>query len=97
VNPSETIANGLRVPSAFGDRMILETLYESGGNAVKVSDKKILDAIREVAENSGMFLSPEGAATWEALRILRNSEFIQPSDSVVLLNTASSFKYIENI
>ena len=53
-NPAVTIANGLRVPKAFGDRLIMSTIYESNGSAIDVSDEEILERafliLREMKE-----------------------------------------------
>ena len=96
-NPDVTIANGLRVPAAFGHRLILMTLKESNGYAITVSDEDMRNGIKEIAKNEGIFVSPEGAAVWEALKKLRAMDWVQSDESVVLLNTGSAYKYIENI
>ena len=96
-SPGETIANGLRVPHAFGHKLILKTLAESNGYAIDVSESEIISGLREFAKTEGVFLSPEGAAVWEAFKKLRTSEWIKRDDSVVLLNTGSVYKYVENV
>ncbi|HRR09034.1 MAG TPA: threonine synthase [Rhodothermales bacterium] len=96
-NPPETIANGLRVPAPFGDRLILEALYESRGTAITISDEEMESGIRELAVGEGFFVAPEGAAVWMALKKLRESGWVKPTDKVVLLNTGSAYKYIENL
>jgi threonine synthase len=90
-----TLASGLRVPKAFGDWLILQTLYASSGTAVAVSDEEILQACREVAEAEGIFAAPEGAACWSALKKLRQSGWLQASDRVAWFNTGSGYKYLE--
>ena len=96
-NPGETIANGLRVPHAFGHKMILKTLRDSGGTAVSVNEYELLIGIREMAEKEGVFLSPEGAATYMSLKKLLQKGEIKSTDRVVLLNTGSAYKYAENL
>ena len=96
-NPSETIANGLRVPAPFGDKLMLQVLAESGGTALTVTDAEMLEGIRDIAAAEGLFVAPEGAATWVALQRLRASNWIAANESVVLLNTGSAYKYLENI
>ena len=96
-NPSVTIANGLRVPHAFGHKLILETLKESNGCALSVSDQDMSEAMFELATKEGLFVSPEGAATWHAAKILRSNDWIKSNDNVLLLNTGSGYKYVENI
>lgn len=96
-NPGITIANGLRVPHAFGHKLILNTLYQSKGTAISISDEEIRKSISTVAQSEGIFLSPEGAAVYNAYEKLLQSKFLKATDSAVLLNTGSMYKYIENI
>ncbi len=95
--PKATIANGLRVPHAFGHKLILKSLHESNGYALDVSENEMINGMREFAENEGVFLCPEGAAAWEAFKKLRSSGWIKSEESVVLLNTGSAYKYVENV
>lgn len=96
-NAGKTVANGLRVPAAFGDELILQALYESDGTAIAVSDESIKVAIESMAKLEGLLLCPEGAATWVACQELVNQGWVGPDESVVLLNTGSLYKYMENI
>lgn len=96
-NPEETMANGLRVPKAFGDRLIMRTIKESNGFALDVSEDEMMSSIHEFGRSEGMFLSPEGAAVYTGFKKLVTSEYIKPSDIVVLINTGSPYKYVENI
>lgn len=95
--PGLTIANGLRVPKAFGDRLILRTIYESNGSALDVTDEEILKSMKQVAQIEGLFLSPEGAAVCAAAGKLLAAGNIGPKERIVLLNTGSAYKYVENI
>jgi len=96
-SPGVTIANGLRVPHAFGHKLILKTLYESNGTAIDVTDEEMHNGISELAKAEGLFVSPEGAAVWEAAKKLLEKGWIKEHESVVLLNTGSAYKYIENV
>ena len=96
-NPAITIANGLRVPHAFGHKLILKTIYESNGCALDVSEDEIKESLSEFAQTQGHFLSPEGAAVWHAAKRLRASGWIQKEEHVLLLNTGSGYKYAENL
>lgn len=92
-----TIANGLRVPKSFGDKLILKILHQYKGTAVGVSDLEISEALAEVARLEGMFIAPEGAALWAALKHLQYKNWIAKDEKVVLINTGSGYKYLENI
>lgn len=89
----KTIAEGLRVPNAIGDFLILRVLYESRGAAVAVSDDEILEAIDLIARAQGIFFCPEGAATLAAFKKLRHDGWIREAERVVLFNTATGLKY----
>lgn len=91
---AQTIAAGLRVPSVFADRLIMDALYESGGTAVSVTDEEISLAQREIARLEGIFAAPEGAATYAAVKRLRDAGWLKADDRVVLYNTGSGLKYI---
>jgi threonine synthase len=92
-----TVASGLRVPSAVGDFLILDAVYESGGAAVAVTDEELMQGQSELARYQGIFAAPEGGATWAALQKLRAQGKIQPDEKVVLFNTGSGLKYTELI
>lgn len=96
-NPAETIANGLRVPAAFGDELMLQILHKSEGTAVAVSESQMLESLKEVAQQEGVLLSPEGAATYAALKDLSEKKWMEEEDKVLLINTGSAYKYMENL
>ncbi|HEX8990511.1 MAG TPA: threonine synthase [Anaerolineales bacterium] len=91
---AQTLAAGLRVPGPFADRLILRALSTSKGSAVAVSDEEITAAQKEVASLEGILASPEGAATWAALKRLVRQGSIQPDERVVLFNTGTGLKYL---
>ncbi|UCC72712.1 MAG: threonine synthase [Gemmatimonadota bacterium] len=90
----ETVASGLRVPSALGDFLILRAVRESGGAAAAVSDAELLRAAREFLRH-GIAACPEGGATLAGLYRLRAEGHIGPEDSVVCFNTGAWIKYLE--
>ena len=94
---AETIASGLRVPQAVADFLMLQTIRESHGTAVSVTDDEMLAEIPRVGKAEGIFFCPEGAACVAALRRLMETSWIQPNDEVLIFNTASGLKYIDVI
>jgi len=92
-----THAHGLRVPKALGDFLILRGIRESGGSAVAVSERDIIKGVREAASTEGLFMAPEGGACVAAARKLRESGHLAPDDRVVLFNTGTGYKYVENM
>src|ERR1700761_9443433 len=97
VDAGFTIANGLRVPKPYADKQILRVLKESDGNAITISDAEMSAAVKEIARNEGMLIAPEGAALWQAYKKLKAKEWIQAGEQVLLINTGSGYKYLENI
>jgi threonine synthase len=92
---AHTVASGLRVPKALGDRLVLESIYESGGAAVPVTDEEMIDAGLELARTEGIFPAPEGGACAAAAKRLLASGFLGPQDRIVIFNTGSGLKYLE--
>jgi len=91
---ANTLASGLRVPKSFADRLILNTLRESGGTAIAVSDQEIFDAQNELAVTEGIFAAPEGAATLAGLKQLVKAGGVRPDETIVLFITGTGLKYI---
>ena len=92
---ARTIASGLRVPKAIGDFLILEILRQSNGGAIAVDDEEMIRVAREVGSSEGLFVCPEGAACFAALKSLRSAGKIVPGERVVIFNTGSGIKYLD--
>jgi threonine synthase len=90
---AETVADGLRVPAAVGDFLILRALRESDGAAVAVPDAAMIAAANKIGRMQGIFVAPEGGATYAAFEHLRNGGWIKDDESVLLFNTGSGHKY----
>ncbi len=92
---ARTVADGLRVPRAIGDFLILRAIRESGGTALAVSDAEMVAGMRELGSLEGISAAPEGGATLAALRRLLADGRVKPTDSVVLFNTGGALKYLD--
>jgi len=92
---AQTRASGLRVPKAIGDFLMLRILRESGGGAIAIDDDEMIRVTREVGGAEGLFIAPEGAACFAALRSLIKSGKIKLDEQVVVFNTGSGIKYLE--
>ena len=90
-----TFASGLRVPKPYGDSIILDIVRESEGTVVAMTDEQILVSLKDWASKEGILLSPEGAVATAAYDHLLSTEFLHPSDRVVLFNTGSGNKYTD--
>jgi threonine synthase len=83
------------VPQAVADFLMLQTIRESGGTAVSVSDSEMLAEIPRIGKSEGLFFCPEGAACVAALRHLIASGWLTPANEVLIFNTASGLKYLD--
>ncbi len=91
---ARTVADGLRVPKAIGDFLVLRAVRESGGTALAVSDADMVrDARagrpRRHQRRPGRRRRParaEGAAQLETGA---------PSETVVVFNTGGALKYLD--
>lgn len=92
---ARTIADGLRVPRAIGDFLVLRAIRESGGGALAVSDREMIDAMRDLGRAEGISAAPEGGAALAALRRLVARGTVQRHETVVLFNTGGALKYLD--
>jgi threonine synthase len=92
---AHTIADGLRVPKAIGDFLVLRAVRESGGTALAVSDAEMVKGMRDLGSREGISAAPEGGAALHAVRVLRADGRIKPSDTVVVFNTGGALKYLD--
>ena len=92
---AHTLASGLRVPKAVGDFIMLDILRASGGSGVTVEDGEMIAMTREVGAAEGLFVAPEGAACFVALRKLLAAKKITAQDRTVIFNTGSGIKYLD--
>jgi threonine synthase len=92
---AHTIASGLRVPKAIGDFLILNILRQSNGGAIAVDDQEMVRVAREVGSAEGLFVAPEAAACFVALRSLYSAGKIGSGERVVIFNTGSGIKYMD--
>jgi len=92
---ASTIADGLRVPRAIGDFLILRAIRESGGTALSVPDRTMVDGMLAIGKHEGISAAPEGGAALEAIKRLVAGGSIKPKESVVLFNTGGALKYLD--
>lgn len=92
---AHTAADGLRVPRAIGDFLILKALRASGGTALSVSDTEMVEAMKTIGIDEGISAAPEGGAAFAACRRLVADGQIKPHERVVLFNTGGALKYLD--
>jgi threonine synthase len=92
---ASTVADGLRVPRAIGDFLILRAVRDSGGTALAVDDAAMVDGMLAIGKHQGISAAPEGGAAWVAIQRLAAAGTIKPHESVVLFNTGGALKYLD--
>ncbi len=92
---ARTIADGLRVPKAIGDFLVLRAIRESGGTALAVSDADMVRAMRDLGRKEGISAAPEGGAALVALEMLVKRGDVKPTHTVVVFNTGGALKYLD--
>jgi threonine synthase len=85
------------VPKPLGDFLILDALYDTKGTAIAVDDTDTLAEQARCAQLEGLFVCPEGAAAFAAVRALRGDGWIEEHEQVVVLNTGAGVKYPETV
>ena len=90
-----TIADGLRVPRAIGDFLILRAVRASRGTALAVTDASMVEGMLAIGAHEGVSAAPEGGAAFAAIQRLVADGSIKPHDSVVLFNTGGALKYLD--
>ncbi len=88
---AETLAAGLRVPAAIGDYLILDAIYSTNGCAIAVEDQEIIDTMKLLAKQEGVFMASEAAATYVGLVKLVDQGWIDKGENVCLFGTGSGF------
>jgi threonine synthase len=92
---ARTVADGLRVPKAIGDFLVLRAVRESGGAALAVKDADMVADMRQMGAMEGISAAPEGGAALRAVKMLLSQGRMKPSDTVVLFNTGGALKYLD--
>ncbi|HID39813.1 MAG TPA: threonine synthase [Calditrichaeota bacterium] len=92
-----TIADSISVGFPRDQVKALRAVHQSGGTFISVSDMEILDAIRFLAANGGIFAEPAAAAAFAGLRRLLKDKKITPEQTTVVMLTGSGLKDIKAI
>jgi threonine synthase len=92
---AHTVADGLRVPKAVGDFLVLRAVRESGGTALSVTDADMVRAMREIGSREGISAAPEGGAAFHAVKMLLKDGRMKRDDTVVVFNTGGALKYLD--
>lgn len=89
-----TAADSISVDSPRNGYHALSKLKKYGGRAVTVSDEEILEAQKLASAKAGLFAEPSSACAFAGF--LKARQFIEPSETVVVMLTGSGLKDIKN-
>lgn len=89
---SETIADSISVDYPSDGIAALRAIFETGGDAIAVSEEEILRAIPDLAQSTGVFAEPAATACWAALDRLLKMKSIGPDEKVVCVVTGNGLK-----
>lgn len=89
-----TIAHAIENPFPPSGNQVLRRLKESGGVAVAVEDTAIIKAQAMLAE-IGLFGQPEAAVPLAAIQKLRTENYLNGSETIVMIMSGSGLKFTE--
>lgn len=90
-----TIADSISVGIPRNGYKALNALRESKGIAVDVSDEEILNAMRVLARNTGVFGEPAGVTGMAGLMKLVENNMVSSEEKVVLLVSGNGLKDVK--
>lgn len=96
-NSGSKLAYGLNVPTPFALVQIMDVLKQSGGDAIAVSDSEIRVGTRDIINNEGLLICPEGGSLIAALKKLIIDQTISRDETVLVLNTGSGIRYLSEL
>ena len=87
-----SFARDIAIESPSMGAEAVEAIRATGGDAVAVTEKEMLDSVKLLARNEGIFAEPASASTIAGLRRLVESGGVCRSDTVVILITGIGLK-----
>ncbi len=91
-----TIADSIAVGIPRNPIKGMNAVKKSNGTFVKVSDKSILEAMKELASLEGIFAEPAAAASIAGLKKAREDNIIEDDESVTVIITGNGLKDQKN-
>ncbi len=90
-----TIARSIAIGNPADGRYAAKSILESGGWSAHVSDEELVEGIRVLAEETGVFTETAGGTTVAAAFALAAEGRFTPDDEVVLCITGNGLKTVE--
>lgn len=92
----DTIADSIAVGKPRNYIKALNSIRESGGTMVTVSDEEIINSIKVLGEKAGVFGEPAGVAGLAAIPKLLKEGFMEPGEIVCHVVTGNGLKDIQS-
>ena len=93
----QTIAKSLAIGTPADGYYAIHTMRDTGGAAEDATDEEIVEGIKLLAENEGIFAETAGGVTVACAKKLVESGRIAPDESVVLCITGHGLKTAEAV
>lgn len=93
---ASTLADSIAVDRPRDGLAAVKAVIQSGGEAVTVADRDILEAIHAMARATGVFAEPAAAAPWAGLKQMIADRQVFPDELVVCIVSGSGLKDIPN-
>jgi threonine synthase len=93
---ADTIADSISVGQPRDALKAIRAITDSGGFALAVSDEQILDAMRVLGRQTGVFGEPAGVTGFAGLRRALDEGKVEPDERVVVLVTGNGLKDIDS-
>ncbi|HEU4385387.1 MAG TPA: threonine synthase [Anaeromyxobacteraceae bacterium] len=91
----DTIARSIAIGNPADGRFAAQAIRASGGHAQAVSDPELVEGIRLLAREAGVFTETAGGATVAAALALARAGRFRPDDELVLCITGNGLKTVE--
>ncbi|MDO8733980.1 MAG: threonine synthase [Elusimicrobiota bacterium] len=91
-----TIADSISVDMPRDGVAAVKAVLESKGFTIEVSDDEILSAIKEIAENEGVFAEPAASTSFVGFKKALKENKIKENETVVCLITGNGLKNVES-
>lgn len=92
----KTVADSISVSIPRDGDAAVRAIKESNGFALTVTDKQIIDSIKEVARKCGVFGEPAGVTSYAGLKKAFSLKKLKKSDTVVFIVTGNGLKDIDS-
>lgn len=95
LSQTTTLADSIAVGHPRDPLKALRAVRDSGGKMMGVSDEEILNAMKVLARNTGVFAEPAGATAFAGLLRMAKQQELDPNEQVVVIVTGNGLKDID--